>query len=128
VAGVTVVAAWFNASGKKNWNDQVPAADVAIIAVVVSSAACIGLLINGRRQVGLRREALLGDPGVTPAAPAAAVVDLPRPRSATALVGGPDLLHFHRPDCAMAVGRGWAEATSAQHAKAGRAACGVCRP
>lgn len=127
VAAVVLIGSWFNASGKNNWTDQVFAADLAIIAVVVSSAASIGLLINGRRQVGLRRERLLGDPGVETAEPVAVVAEIPLQRS-SALVGGPGLLHFHRADCSMAVGRGWPAATSAEHGRAGRSACGVCRP
>jgi hypothetical protein len=128
VAAVVLIGAWFNASGKNNWTDQVFAADIAVIAVVVSSAASIGLLINGRRQVGLRRERLLGDPGPERPQPAAVVVlDIPAPRTSE-LVGGPGLLHFHRADCAMASGRGWPAASSADHAREGRSACGVCRP
>jgi hypothetical protein len=127
-AGVVLVGSWFNASGKNDWNDQVTAVDIAIIAVVVASASSIGLLINGRRRIGLRREALLGDPGTSAAAPAAVVADIPTQRSSSALVGGPGLLHFHRADCSMAVGRGWPEASAAEHARDGRSACGVCRP
>jgi hypothetical protein len=101
--------------------------NVAIISLVVASAASIGLLLAGRRAIGLRRQALLGEPAV--AAPVAVhVSEQPAPHLAAALVGGAGLLHFHRADCAMAVGRGWAAASAVQHGRAGRTACGVCRP
>ncbi|MGZ4624501.1 MAG: hypothetical protein ACXVX8_18295 [Blastococcus sp.] len=126
-ASVVVVGAWFNVSGKNDWNTQVAAVNVAVIAVIVSNAAGIGLLVNGRRRIGLRREALLGDPGL-PAEEATVVVELPAQRGPVTLVGGAGLLHFHRSDCAMAQGRDWPAATASEHARAGRSACGVCRP
>ena len=71
-----------------------------------------------------RRVAVLG------AVPAAQekVAAISAPASSTHLVGGEGLTHFHRADCAMAAGRDWPELDRSAHERAGRTACGVCKP
>lgn len=127
VAGIAVIGCWYNISGKNDFTHQVTAINVALIATVIVNAGGISLLLAGRRAVGLRRHALLGDPGTFVAKQAAVVV--PRQaRAEVALVGGPGLAHFHRADCAMAVGRGWPVASATVHAREQRTPCGVCQP
>ena len=105
------------------YDDQVPGIDVAIVGVVVANAAGVLLLLAGRRSVTARRVRVLG---AAPGGPAAVVITAPA--SSTMLVGGDGLTHFHRADCAMAVGRDWPELDRDAHERAGRIACGVCMP
>lgn len=128
VCAIVWMGSWYDVSGKADFAKQVPAMNVGIIALVVSSAASIGLLLAGRRAIGLRRQALLGEPGAEPSQASTAVIAVPAPRTSTELVGGPGLSHYHRVDCSMALGRGWPAASATVHAKEGRTACGVCQP
>ena len=106
------------------YDDQVPGINLAIVGVVLANAAGVLLLLAGRRSVTARRVAVLGavptteDPGVAISAPA----------SSELLVGGEGLTHFHRADCAMAAGRDWPALERSAHERAGRTACGVCKP
>lgn len=109
---------------EKLYDDQVPGMNIAIAGVLVGNAAGALLLVAGRRAVTTRRIRVLG------AVPAAAV-EVPVvavPAESTALVAGDGLVHFHRADCPMATGRAWAAAERAVHERAGRRACGVCKP
>jgi hypothetical protein len=129
VALVVIVTCWYNISGKGDWNDQVNAMNVAIAALVIAQAAGIGLLLAGRRAIGLRRVSLLGEasPDYVPAGqvvagPVAAV------GVSAVLVGEAGRTHYHRADCAMAAGRDWPQATELELQRAGLTPCGVCRP
>ncbi len=107
------------------YDDQVPGINLAIVGVVVANAAGVLLLLAGRRSVTARRVAVLG---AVPAAQAEVAVAISAPASSTVLVGGEGLTHFHRADCAMAAGREWPALDRAAHERAGRTACGVCKP
>ena len=109
---------------EKTYDDQVPGINLAIVGVVVANAAGVLLLLAGRRSVTARRVGVLG------AVPKAQenVVAITAPASSTVLIGGEGLTHYHRADCVMAVGREWPELDRAAHERAGRIACGVCKP
>jgi hypothetical protein len=129
VCAIVAMGAWYNASGKASFAQQVPAINVAVIALVISSAASIGLLLAGRRAIGLRRQALLGEPSAVPvASKATVVIPVQATRTSSVLIGGPNLSHYHRSDCSMAVGRDWPAASATDHAREGRTPCGVCQP
>jgi hypothetical protein len=106
------------------YDDQVPGINLAIVGVVLANAAGVLLLLAGRRSVTARRVAVLG------AVPKSQekVATIAAPASSAHLVGGEGLTHFHRADCAMAAGRDWPELDQAAHERAGRTACGVCKP
>jgi hypothetical protein len=106
------------------YDDQVPAINVAIVGAVVANAAGVLLLLAGRRSVTARRVGVLG--AVPKSQEKVAVISAPA--SSIHLVGGEGLTHFHRADCAMAAGRDWPELDRAAHERAGRTACGVCKP
>jgi hypothetical protein len=127
VAAIVCTACWYNMSGKAVFARQVPAINIAVVALVISSGAGISLLLAGRRAIGLRRQALLGQPAALATTVASAPV-VPQQRGASPLVGGEGLTHFHRSDCAMAAERGWSVADRAVHIREGRSACGVCKP
>ena len=111
-------------SNETIYDDQVPGINLAIVGVVVANAAGVLLLLAGRRSVTARRVAVLG------AVPKGQeqVVAITAPASSVVLVGGEGLTHFHRADCAMAAGRDWPTLERAAHERAGRTACGVCKP
>jgi hypothetical protein len=106
------------------YDDQVPGINLAIVGVVVANAAGVLLLLAGRRSVTSRRLAVLG---AVPAAQEAVTVVVP-PASSLVLIGGEGLTHFHRADCVMAAGRDWPALDRGAHERAGRTACGVCKP
>jgi hypothetical protein len=118
LVGMRVVA------NETTYDDQVPGINLAIVGVVLANAAGVLLLLAGRRSVTARRVGVLG--AVPPAREKA--VAITAPASSSALVGGEGLTHYHRSDCVMAAGRDWAELDRAAHERAGRTACGVCKP
>jgi hypothetical protein len=128
VLAVIGVAMFFVGDGmvanKRVYDDQVPGINVAIVGVVIANAAGVLLLLAGRRVVTARRVSVLG------AVPKAQekVASITAPASSIVLIGGEGLTHYHRSDCAMAVGRDWPELDRAAHERAGRKACGVCKP
>lgn len=123
------VTAWYNVAGKANWNDQVLGMNIAIASLVVAMAASIGLLLAGRRAIGLRRIALLGQAS-DDYVPASQVVDtsVQGAASSAVLVGEVGRTHYHRSDCAMAAERNWPEGSELEFQRAGMTPCGVCRP
>lgn len=106
------------------YDDQVSGINLAIVGVVLANAAGVCLLLAGRRTVTARRVSVLG---AVPKIGAAEAV-ITAAASSDVLIGGEGLTHFHRSDCAMAVARDWAAFDRAAHERAGRTACGVCRP
>jgi hypothetical protein len=85
------------------------------------------LLAAGRRSIGMRRRALLGEPARVSSVRAAAPAFVPLSAD-DAFVGDPKLTMYHRPECALAAGRSWTAMPRAAHESAGRTACLVCRP
>ncbi len=109
---------------KTTYDDQVSGINIAIVGAVVANAAGVCLLLAGRRAVTARRVRVLGAvPKVV-----AAEAEITAFASSNILVGGEGLTHFHRADCDMAVGRDWPAVDRVAHERAGRTACGVCRP
>ncbi|MGQ0843750.1 MAG: hypothetical protein ACT4QF_06410 [Sporichthyaceae bacterium] len=117
VAGYAVVA------NEVTYDDQEPGLALAASGTAVAMLAGAFLLFAGRRVVVRRRVAVLG---LVPVAAEAVVVSLGA--VSTSLVAGEGLTKYHRSDCPLAAGRDWPEADAAQHAQAGLAPCGVCRP
>lgn len=129
LSAVVLLGAWYSVSGKDNWDSQVLSLNVGLAAVIAANAAGVLLLLAGRRAVGVRRMALLGDPPPQllvpyPTEPLHDLLTAP----ADALVAGRGLTHFHRADCPMAAHKSFAPATRSEHERAGLTACGVCRP
>jgi hypothetical protein len=126
--GVGCFVAWYLDGGENNWHDQVAPLNLALVCLVVASAANVGLVIAGRRAVGARRRALLGEPAVGSSGPTRVrALGDSRP-SSPLLVGDAGLKHYHRADCSLAADRGWPALSRSEHEAAGRTPCGVCRP
>lgn len=121
---VLLVGSWYAVSGTARYGDQVLGAAVGGGAVLLAAAAGASLVLKGRRAVGLRRVALLGEPP----APSASTSLVTTPAADTVLVGSDARLRYHRSDCPMVRGKGFPSGTRAQHESKGRLPCGVCRP
>ena len=125
IGGALLLAGWVLVRNESVYADQAAGINMAIAGVVAAGAGAIPMLLGGRRAVTLRRVAVLGD-----------LRDLPSRSSnrtsvdstAQTLVGGDGLRHFHRAGCTMAQGRNWSAGSRQEHERAGRVACGVCRP
>jgi hypothetical protein len=119
---VLVALSWFFAAGRADAGDQLVFVALALLGALIGLGG-VGLwTVHGRRLLGARRGLLLGTP---PPAPAG---QLAWAAHAAELVAGPQGKWFHRADCLLADGRGWAASPRAKHESAGRKACPGCRP
>jgi len=119
-----LVAGWVFVRNESVYADQVVGINMAVAGVIVAGASAIPMLLAGRRAVGVRRLAVLGDLRGMPARASAVASDA----ASQNLVAGVGLRRFHRAGCTLAQGRNWSAASRSEHERAGRVACGVCRP
>jgi hypothetical protein len=91
-------------------------------------AVADGLTRPGLRAAAVRVRRLFGGSVPGSAAGGAEGPAEPARSSGPTLVGGPNLRFYHRAGCPMAAGREWDPAPAAEHSRAGRAPCGMCRP
>lgn len=125
VGGALLLAGWVLVRNESVYADQAAGINMAIAGVVAAGAGAIPMLLGGRRAVTLRRLEVLGDlRGLPIRSSNHTSVD----STSQSLVGGEGLRHFHRAGCTMAQGRNWSAASRQEHERAGRVACGVCRP
>lgn len=125
--GVTLlVAGWIQVRNESAYAEQVGGINMAVAGALVAGAGAIPMLLAGRRAVADRRLAILGDLRHMPVV--ATVARASDDSTSWNLVGGEGLRHFHRAGCTMAQGRNWSAASRSEHERAGRVACGVCRP
>ena len=114
---------YWGVSGTRVFSDQVSSARLAAIGVLLTHAGIVGSVIRGRRALAERRRACLPDvSAVAGAAPVTAAVPDGAP------VAAPDMTRYHDPGCPFAAGKPGVAASAAEHERAGRRACGVCRP
>lgn len=118
VGAVLVGLSWFFAAGRADAGDQLVFVALALLGALLGFGGVGVWTIHGRRLIGARRGLLLG---TAPPAPTVAA-------HAAELVAGPTGKWFHRADCLLADGRGWAASPRAKHESAGRKACPGCRP
>jgi hypothetical protein len=136
VGAVAIGVSWYVCAGDSNFNQQIGPADAAIGGLLVTGLGNATWLLRGRRALGERRRALLGD-----GAPVAAELTVRRVEMARAgtesgpsdtgelYVAGVGLERYHRSDCALASGReAWQAMTRQGHETAGRRPCDVCQP
>ena len=125
IGGALLVAGWVFVRNESTYADQVVGINMAIAGVLVAGASAIPMLLAGRRAVGVRRLAVLGDLRGMPARASAVTSDASTSQN---LLAGVGLRRFHRPGCTLAHGRNWSAASRSEHERAGRVPCGVCRP
>ncbi len=120
-----LVAGWVFVRNESVYADQVVGINMALAGVLVAGASAIPMLLAGRRAVGVRRLAVLGDLRGMPALASAVTSGASASQN---LVGGEGLRRFHRAGCTLAQGRNWSAVSRSEHERAGRVPCGVCRP
>jgi hypothetical protein len=124
--GVALLAAgWIQVRNESVYAAQVTGINLAVVGAIAVGAGAIPMLLAGRRAVGLRRLAVLGDLRRMPVRASAGVSG---DATSESLVGGEGLRRFHRAGCRLAQGRNWSAASRREHEQDGRVACGVCRP
>jgi hypothetical protein len=125
IGGALLLAGWVLVRNESVYADQAAGINMALAGVVAAGVGAIPMLLGGRRAVTLRRLEVLGDlRGLPIRSSNRRSVD----STSQSLVGGEGLRHFHRAGCTMAQGRNWSAASRQKHERAGRVACGVCRP
>jgi|SRR5438552_5988717 len=120
-----LVLGWAQVRSESVYADQVPGINMAVAGVIAAGAGAISMLLAGRRAVAVRRLAVLGDLRGMPVRASAGASGDPTSQN---LVSGEGLRRFHRAGCTMAQGRNWSASSRPEHERAGRVACGVCRP
>jgi hypothetical protein len=125
IGGSLLVGGWAQVRSESVYADQATGINLSVAGVIVAGAGALMMLLAGRRAVGVRRLAVLGD---LRAMPVRASAGASSDSTSQHLVGGEGLRHFHRAGCTMAHGRNWSAASRREHERAGRVACGVCRP
>ena len=125
IGSALLVAGWVLVRNESVYAHQAAGINMAIAGAVAVGAGAIPMLLGGRRAILARRVAVLADLRRRPVrASAGPSVD----STSQHLVGGEGLRHFHHAGCTMAQGRNWGAASRSEHERAGRVACGVCRP
>jgi hypothetical protein len=131
VGGVLVGVGWYVAAGQARDTHQIGPLDLAIAGAVLGGVANVIWLLRGWHAVGERRTALVAQlsADLRPAESDGPFRggDAEPTWHAGALVGRQSR-YFHRPTCPLAAGRGWSPEPLAEHLRAGRAPCGVCKP
>jgi hypothetical protein len=117
---VLCLVAWWLVSREAGFNHQARWAALSVAGFVVVAYADVSWLLRARWAVMQRRRRLLPD-----AAPEAAVVASP---VGVGVVVGEGLVHFHRPDCPLAAGKGWRSVEREVALAGGRRRCGMCEP
>ena len=118
-----LAAGYWGVSGTRVFSDQVSSARLAAIGVLLAHTGIVRSVIGGRRALARRSRACLPDvPAMAGAAPATTAI------AAAALVAAPDMTRYHDQGCPFVAGKPVIAASAAEHERAGRRACGVCRP
>jgi hypothetical protein len=119
-----LVGSWWAISGSGTLETQVNYLVLAVVALCVSLASCLGWLYVGRRRIALRRLQLAAQVGArfnsraTTAAPTVRIE----------FVSAASMTRYHHATCRLVRGKDVHPAARGAHEQAGRSACGVCRP
>ena len=119
--GIVLSLACWQVSGMVETDRQ---ANWVAVAVVGSSAACLAMswwLLSGRLAIRSRLQRL--DLPAREVRPKGQEAEAPK---ACILVASQIMAHYHRPSCALAVGKPVQPRSRAEHEAAGRVSCGVC--
>jgi hypothetical protein len=123
--GILCAIGWNGASTRSRLDDQTGWITLGVAGFAVAVAGQTIWLRRGRRAVAAHAARVRGN---------VSCVVQDRSRHAT-LTARPDevvaterMRHFHRPNCPIARGRGWAPVPRRTHEAAGRTPCGICAP
>lgn len=117
VAAVGLVIAWWGASGTADAARLILWANVGVGAVVVAGLGNMTWLLQGRRAVAARRQAILA---TVPARDEETTADDGR---RVAVAG---MTRYHRPHCPAVAGKAVDTMRLVEHERAGRRPCGLC--
>jgi hypothetical protein len=122
-----LVAATIKSSGEHALADQVVWLNLAVGGVLLCGVGVAVFLLNGRRAIGVGRQALalrldVGDPVVRPSVLAPIVT------GSGDLVAAPGTTHFHHDGCLLIRGKSVQRASVEEHRAGGRTACPMCAP
>ena len=123
-AGLLLVAiGYWGVSGTRVLSAQMGSVWLASAGVVVSGTGVAAAVASGRRRLSQRRGVVLPDAADVVLEPGATTSAFTRePVTATGMT------RFHRPDCSFVAGKAVTAAPVAEHQKANRQPCAVCRP
>jgi len=129
VGVLVVLAGWWGVSGEARSGDQFRWLGVGVVGMAVCLAVSAAWLFTGLRAVGRRIRLAVPVPSEVPekVLELRLVADGPEPDS-DRLVAAAGMRYYHRPLCALAQGKAVRPAERPEHLRAGRVACGVCRP
>lgn len=119
-SALLLLFAYIGASGTAHLKHQGLWLNLAIGALVVGGFGATSFLLAGFRRVYLGVGEVLRTGTATE--PAERPVDIP------ALVSVANTIRFHREDCVLAEGKAVVRGSQAQHRRAGRKSCEMCRP
>lgn len=147
---ILIFVAWWEASGLGRARDQLAWLNLGVLGLVVAGGANGLWLARGRRVVVLARVAVLPRPprmelsgsanGRVPTSNGRVSVGGNRPavrragpssraaRTVGGLVSGEAMSFYHRAGCLLVTGKQVGGAGRAEHERAGRRPCEVCRP
>lgn len=100
LSAVALAACWYQSAGEGVLDDQIPWVTVAVLLVLAEMYALVGLVLSGRRAVGLRRLRML--PASLLMAPRVAAPAQPDAVEVFVVAGSS---RFHRRGCALIAGR-----------------------
>ncbi len=126
---LVVFLGWWGASGEATSSLQFRWLGLGVTGMILCLAVSAGWLFTGLRAVGTRIRRAVPVPSDLPDT----VLELrlvPDGRQPVpdGLVAASGMRYYHRPSCALAQGKAVRPGDRGDHLRAGRAACGVCRP
>lgn len=120
VSALLLLLAYIGASGTATLKQQGLWLDLGIGALVVGGFGATSFLLIGFRRVYL---------GVGEVLRTGGAIEPPEPtQEVRALVSVANTIRFHREDCVLAEGKAVVRGSQAQHRRAGRKSCEMCRP
>jgi hypothetical protein len=126
---LVVLAGWWGVSGEATSDDQYRWLAVGVMGMTVCLAASAAWVSTGLRAVGTRiRSAIPVPPEVPETVLELRLVPDGQTGEPNRVVAASGMRYYHRPSCALAQGKPVLPADRPDHLRAGRAACGVCRP
>jgi hypothetical protein len=126
---LVVLTGWWGVSGEAAPDDQYRWLVLGVLGMTVCLAAGTAWVFTGLRTVGTRiRLAVPVPPEVVEGITELRLVPDGHDEESARLVAASGMRYYHRPSCTLAQGKAVRPAERSEHLRAGRVACGVCRP
>jgi hypothetical protein len=118
-----LAAGWIGAGGEALFEDQTPFLNLAVAGLLVGAAGGALWLVTGLRAVRVRKARV--KELITARAGGGAVAGAET--ASDRLVSGPSMTRYHLAGCSLVAGKDVTAASQAEHERAGRRPCGMCR-